>query len=487
MNMSPSTGGTVQVTKPGDPRQGQTGIVVSNDALGVQVQFPDGVVEGFQLSSVMPGVPVATAIPMSQADVAAANIASGLQTGTVSGPSALSASVKDTSIIKLMPAGVRQPRKEEATCAALLLGVLSLVCFATLNHPEIRKNFDFLPATCEPFVSAGLHPEIRPFRHCSQSCGGCFPSWTPISCTSKLAMHYSINEYDLQASYYIAGSCAGPSCCAQQACQRCTKHETRCSRRLSVLGGEATAETTVEATAEAMAEATPWTARNTSSDLGLDDDADADYDRNEVVEEVEAAWEAEGDEAVTTWRRRLEGNCRQVTTTYDCNCRCVRRVAAKACTIRCLPHWRSFVPVRVSVYEAAPGFSASDTSAAAAATAYQALLTANASAKARAQQQTTINQTDSAKLVEVASAYTPPAFADAVMSADTDGAAYSRVVTVQYEHGASRSAALRHLDSPHFQPGVQSECFYDPLWRPTAAFIPRTQVPWPSVNFHDLP
>jgi len=154
----------------------------------------------------------------------------------------------------------------------------------------------------------------------------------------------------------------------------------------------------------------------------------------------------------------------------------VRRVAAKACTIRCLPHWRSFVPVRVSVYEAAPGFSASDTSAAAAATAYQALLTANASAKARAQQQTTINQTDSAKLVEVASAYTPPAFADAVMSADTDGAAYSRVVTVQYEHGASRSAALRHLDSPHFQPGVQSECFYDPLWRPTAAFIPRTQL-----------
>jgi len=52
-------GDKVQVTKPGDPREGQWGTVVSNDTVGLQVQFEDGAVEGFQFASI--GLPAKAA------------------------------------------------------------------------------------------------------------------------------------------------------------------------------------------------------------------------------------------------------------------------------------------------------------------------------------------------------------------------------------------------------------------------------------------
>ena len=36
---------------------------------------------------------------------------------------------------------------------------------------------------------ADIHPEIRPYRHCYQSCFGCIPSWNPTPCSFKLGMH----------------------------------------------------------------------------------------------------------------------------------------------------------------------------------------------------------------------------------------------------------------------------------------------------------
>ena len=53
---------------------------------------------------------------------------------------------------------------------------------------------------------------------------------------------------------------------------------------------------------------------------------------------------------------------------------------------------------------------------------------------------------------------------------------WSRVVTLQYEMGASRSAAIRKLEEPHFYPGAVSECFYEPDWNPHSPFVPSDHV-----------
>ncbi len=402
-------------------------------------------------------------------DQRAAAIAAGLQTGTVSGPSALSANIKSTAIANILPAGWRQPYPRESRLGGIIFGILTLACFVGINYPEIRKNFDYLPATCEPYNQGGLHPEIRPYRYCYQSCFGCFQSWTPVSCMSKMIRHRSINEYDLDAMWYIAGSCAGSSCCAQTVCQRCTKHETRCSRRLSLFDDEVLLP-------------------NNTSMPSMDevDEAELEYDRHEVIEKEEELLLYQGHELshdetspwVTSLGRRLQSsNCRQVTKTYDCNCQCARRVYARACSIRCVPHWRSFVPIRVSVYEPAPGFyeDQSEQASQQALSEYRAVMSVNAtSAAAKQEQLATVNRTDALKLVEMAEAYALPGFASATAPVVMQG--FSRVLTVVYQHGASRNAALRNLKQPHFAPGVVSDCFYDPHVKPNAAMISRGQL-----------
>jgi len=390
----------------------------------------------------------------------AANIASGLQGGTVSTPSAMQVEVKDTSIVKLLPDDWRQPYPTESKSGALFFGILSLICFMTLNYPEIRKNYEFLPATCEPFSQGVLHPEVRPYRHCSQSCIGCYQSWNPVPCSSKMSMHRSINQYDLEASWHIAGTCGGSSCCAKEVCQRCTKHETRCSRRLSLVWVEDLLN---------------------ASRADEADEAGEAHDQNEVVDELadedpmlEAAAALDGTTpSMSSLRRRLDG-CMTVTRTYDCNCQCVQRVFSRACTIKCVPYWRSFVPIRVSTYHPAPGFyaNAHDASVAQALTDYRALLSVNATSAAV--QQAAINRSDAAKSVEVATTYTPPGFAGTSGATVMEG--FSRVVTLVFQHGASQSAAMRNLDQPHFAPGAVSECYYDPHWQLAAAMIPRTQL-----------
>ena len=106
---------------------------------------------------------------------------------------------------------------------ALFFGSMSFVIFHVLCYPELRRNLMYLPAMCQPYNDGVIYPEVKPYRHCYQACNGCMESWAPVPCSVKSGMHLSINEYDLTAMRYIAGSCGGSSCCAQEVCQTCTK------------------------------------------------------------------------------------------------------------------------------------------------------------------------------------------------------------------------------------------------------------------------
>ena len=108
-------------------------------------------------------------------------------------------------------------------------GVFSLILFAGLLYPEWRKNNVFLAAQCEPYTEGMLRPEIRPYRECYQSCvSACVLAWSPTPCSFKLGMHRTINEYDIRAAWFIAGSCYSGSCCAQQSCDTCQRVDKKC-------------------------------------------------------------------------------------------------------------------------------------------------------------------------------------------------------------------------------------------------------------------
>jgi hypothetical protein len=405
-------------------------------------------------------------LPMAQPiDQQAFAIASGLQTGTVSVPLLGTFEVKKTTLVNILPAGWRQPYPNESLRGGALFGILTLVCFLCLNYPEIRMNIDFLPAMCEPYNSGVLHPEIRPYRHCFENCySSCFPSTMPVSCLSKMGRHWSINEYDMDAMWYIAGSCAGSSCCAQTVCQRCTRTTTRCSRRLHDLF-----------------DGVELVHYNTSMAAIETDEADADFDRHEVFEDESPLSEAHVPEETFPWAaplgRRLQAdNCRQVTSTYDCNCRCTSSVYARACTVNCVPYWRSFVPIRVTVGAPAPGFG-QESEDRQAQYEFSAMMSVNATpAAVKEQYLAGVDRTDSdlTDAVEMAETYTLPGFASVTTPSVTQG--YSRVLTVKYEHGAYRTSAIRNLQQPQFMPGMVSECFYDPRLNPNAAMISREHL-----------
>ena len=352
--------------------------------------------------------------------------------------------------------GWRQPYPHEARNGAAGCAIGALIVFGLLCYPEVCRNLYFLPAQCEPFFEGVLRPEIRPYRHCYESCSGCYESWSHTSCSFKLGMHSAVNEYDMKAAWYIAGSCGGSSCCAHEVCNKCTKHEQRCSRR-SLFSRE-----------------TLWVSA---------DDANADR---------------------TTWaaavRRRLEDpltSCTTVSTTYDCNCLCARRVLSSACSIRCLPYWRGFVPVRVTVPSAVAGFAADDdaTASAAALGAYEGLLSANQTSGAYVaahRADAVLNRSDAAESLERMDGmdsnrpvYSPPRYEGATFAAHVAAGA-SRVVTVVYEHGASRRAALANLERPELVPGAVSECFYDPHVSARALLVPSARLAFASEMGYTL-
>lgn len=223
---------------------------------------------------------------------------------------------------------------------------------------------------------------------------------------------------------------------------------------------------------------------NTSVLGSADDDAGPDADRNVVVVEaqedvsvplamVEAEQAADRQSLWPTSLRRLlsTSTCRKVTTTYDCNCRCVQPVPAKACHISCVPYWRSFIPIRMSLPLPTPGFYADDkdTTATAALAGYQAVLAVNATSAAfKAEHEATVNRTDTAKLVELAEVFTPDGYGTATPLGHEG---YGRTLTLRYEHWESRRRAVDHMHAWHFAPGMVSECFFDPLMRPGATVV----------------
>ena len=107
----------------------------------------------------------------------------------------------------IQPYRYRPPRANEARTWAFVLAALSLILFAAFGYPELRKNLVWLPAECQPYVEPGgaLVPEIKPYRHCYRSCISCYPSRALTTCSHKMGMHFSLNEYDMRAMRHIAG------------------------------------------------------------------------------------------------------------------------------------------------------------------------------------------------------------------------------------------------------------------------------------------
>jgi len=345
---------------------------------------------------------------------------------------------------------LRQPSKQESIFGMGMCSFIALLVFGMICYPELRKNLVFRPAMCQPYFDGALRPEIRPYRHCTSSCFGCRPTWNPTPCSFKLGMHSRINEYNLDAAWQIAGTCAGTSCCAHQVCNKCTRTETRCRRR-----------------------------RLSAQLLGDDDDDDDDYE--EWVEQADDE-ETDGPPAPTTpWmdsvaslRRRLQSSCQKVTSTYDCNCRCARYVAAKMCSVRCVPYWRAFMPIRITATYASDGLYAADqdVSPARARANFDSMLAADAPSSSDL---TPVqNQSDAQAFNTEASVYSPFDAASRFAPLVSDG--FARVVTLVYEHRASRDAALRRINAPWFAPGEVTECWYEPDWHPTSPTIPSDHV-----------
>jgi hypothetical protein len=359
----------------------------------------------------------------------------------------------------------RAPTQSEAQIGALACAALAVGIFAGLCYPELRKNMVFEPATCQPYVNDILRPEIRPYRHCYQSCTGCRPAYSSTTCGFKMGMHYQTNEYNMEASMWIAGSCAGSSCCAQEVCNKCSRTETRCSRRRLLDRFWEASSTT---------ELPPSAGENESATSASEEEEGWEDDEEE--EGVAAPW-------ASSLRRQLDvqaKTCRDVTSTYDCNCRCVRRVARKQCSIHCLPYWRSFIPIRISLPYAAEGFyrSSQDPTPRQALRGFKQVLSVNGTTETqRKERLNSVNRTDlsSGHFVETAETFSVTGYEGYSFSPGVDDG-FSRVVTLVYQHGASRRKALDKLRQPWFYPGVVSECYYEPDWDPHSSFVPSGHV-----------
>ena len=436
---------------------------------------------------------------------------------------------------------VQQARRIEGqkACTSIMfcMSVLVSLVFLLLCYPELRRNLLFLPAKCEPYADAQLRPEVRPYRHCYTSCIGCTPAFSITPCTFKLGMHYAINEYDLSAMMYIAGSCSGSSCCARKVCQTCSRTEQRCSRRRSRRllqaddafavasdGGEEEEEEQeeyqlIDSWDEEVVGDWKEVEGGELDEDDLDADLDADLggigDGSEAIGSAaisvaagdelptwraaaEQPWKVGADAHSSARRRQLRSSrsssrssrssssrtCYTTRVNYECNCRCVNLVHRKACSVHCLPYWRAFVPVRVSVdrYETAGVFYADDDPRAvsSAKTDWQAMLSVNASTSA--QRSAGNDRADALGAIEGgdAAVYSPYSDTAARAQGYSVNLGWSRLVTLVYNHGPSRSGAIYEMERPEHIIGTVQECYYDPDWNTRSALLPASQVAFAS-------
>ena len=104
-----------------------------------------------------------------------------------------------------------------------------------------------------------------------------------------------------------------------------------------------------------------------------------------------------------------------------------------------------------------------------------------------------MNASDVGKFVEHAHQARPfalPGFLDT--GDDRDGFvaatddAFSRVVTLTFDHGASRERAVDNLHRWEFYPGALSECYYEPEWDPHGDYPPETPTLGPEPRRAEL-
>ena len=373
----------------------------------------------------------------------------------------------------LRPYRYRPPRPQEARRSAATSGFLAVIVFCYLCYPELRKNLVWLEAECQSYEdpAVALVPEIKPYRHCYRSCGGCFPSHSPVPCISKMGVHYSVNIYDMSAMRVIAGACAGGPCCAREVCDTCQRTETRCRRHLS----------SSSPLWPAWGSALPVDAAELVADLGeLGPNQTVVY-QGEPWEEMITMTEPETDDAAGDPsaraepamsgggpRRRLQGaggggssSCSRVTVNYDCNCRCVQRVAAQACHVHCLPYWRSFIPLAITLPYPERGFYPYKHTQQSVATAVQGLsdlMKVNATTAAYEKlKKDPVDLGDLETYVDAAEAFHPKIFDAPPPIEPQPPETYRRIATIVYEHRASRARAVAKLMEPHFAPGVVSQ------------------------------
>jgi len=283
--------------------------------------------------------------------------------------------------------------------------------------------------------------------------------------------------------HYIAGGCRGAPCCAKRQCDRCSREETVCSRRR--LSFFAPVEKLPDDAAELVKDVLGDNQATYYEPELNDASIDAGLKSSPLTEPMALSSDRFG--------RRLQGaggggSCRKVTTTYDCNCRCVQHVAQQHCTIRCLPHWRSFIPIMVSLPYAAPGFARPSEVRRAAEDAKAELkgelVTKNSTSKDyQTAKKTPPDLAGLAGSFEIDDSYHLPVYDEP----DSGGSSLSallasgpelhrRFASMVYEHGASRERALQKLEEAHFLPGAVSECFYEPNWDAHSIFIPQSHL-----------
>ena len=187
--------------------------------------------------------------------------------------------------------------------------------------------------------------------------------------------------------------------------------------------------------------------------------------------------------------RRLDSQsgstCRRVAVKYDCNCRCAVRVFSKQCSVQCMPYWRSFIPVRVTVQSPEPGFYATPAHTMSlrartdAVGSFQQMLTTNATTAYNHQKLNVSDSKSHLQNFDDVSTYSLPEYsASAPFEPLAEG--FSRVVTSVYDHHGSRRAAIANLDRPEFYPSVTTPCFYEPRWDPHAPFVTSAELAFAS-------
>ena len=389
--------------------------------------------------------------------------------------------------------GGRQPKR----VVAALMAVVALGLFLFGCVPEMRRNLTFKPAMCEPYADDFLRPEIRPYRHCTQLCLGCYHSYAFPTCAQKLGMHWSINEYDMDAAWMIAGSCSGGYCCQQTVCQTCHRTETVCSRRR--LGGVITSpgeeeDEVVESWVEVSDEEPPAEANATWVEVSHYDGLllPPNTTHAESVDASGSGINGPSANGAADSRRGLRSSsrfssshsshtrsCHSVRRSYTCNCRCAAPIYNRGCSIHCQAYWRSFLPVRVSVAALGRGFYIdSDGGWDDAARENKAeMLAPNATPPAA-----TVDRSEVASDLEGFENGTPESYSPSVSGSHhglvTFG--WSRVVTLMYEHRASRDAAMANLMQPEHLLGSVTPCYYDPYWSIASAVIPSSQLAFES-------